>query len=99
MAVSFVALSVLGALVFFKAHDWPVGVLFIGLTGVYVSEFFASLFRRRPAADSAGSTQPTPIASLSERVLGGFHVVTGVWLLYLTWAITVNTALGWHWRV
>jgi hypothetical protein len=99
MAVSFVALSVLGALVFFKASDWPVGVLFIGLTGVYVSEFFASLFRQRPAPGGARELRPTPVARLSERLLGVFHVTTGVWLLYLTWAITVDTALGWHWRV
>jgi hypothetical protein len=103
MAVSFIALSVLGALVFFKAGDWPVGVLFVGLTGVYVSELFASLARRTPPTATApqepkGST-PTPLGEIGERTLGLFHVATGIWLLYLTWAITVNTALGWHWRV
>ena len=35
MAVAFLALSVLGIVVFFHAHDNPVGGLFIGLTGVY----------------------------------------------------------------
>jgi hypothetical protein len=101
MAVSFVALSVLGALVFFKASDWPVGLLFIGLTGVYVSEFLASLFRTRPRPDVEpdGQPKPTPLSELGERLLGLFHIATGIWLLYLTWAVTVNTALGWHWKV
>lgn len=99
MSVSFIALSVLGLLVFFKASDWPVGLLFVGLTGVYVCEFFASLFRVRPDPAVGSAPQPTSIAELGERLLGVFHLATGVWLLYLTWAITVDTALGWSWRV
>jgi hypothetical protein len=42
MAVGFTVISVLGIVVFFKADDWPVGLLFIGLTCIYVSDFFAS---------------------------------------------------------
>jgi hypothetical protein len=38
-------LSVLGAVVFFGAHDNPVGVLFVGLSLVYICDFFASLGR------------------------------------------------------
>lgn len=37
MSVSFIFLSVLGIVVFFKAHDALVGGLFIGLTLVYIS--------------------------------------------------------------
>jgi hypothetical protein len=44
MSVAFIVLSVLGVVVFFGANDWPVAVLFIGLTVVYVAEFFSSLF-------------------------------------------------------
>jgi hypothetical protein len=43
MSVSFVVLSVLGAIVFFHAGDWPVGVLFLGLSAVYIVEVPASI--------------------------------------------------------
>lgn len=35
----------------------------------------------------------------AERALGLVHVVTGAWLMYLTFAVTVNTALGFNWAV
>ncbi|GAB3492183.1 hypothetical protein [Flexivirga sp.] len=34
---------------------------------------------------------------LGERALGLFHTLTGVWLMYLTFAATVNFSLGYHW--
>ncbi|WP_116045878.1 hypothetical protein [Amycolatopsis palatopharyngis] len=77
MSVAFVVLSVLGMFVFFGVGDWPVGLLFAGLTWVYVTDFFASLG-----------------ISLAERVLGLAHVVTGLWLMYLTFAVTLNFAAG-----
>jgi hypothetical protein len=43
MAVGFTLISVLGMVAFFHASDRPVGLVFVGLTCVYVSEFFASL--------------------------------------------------------
>ncbi len=43
MSVAFTILSALGAWVFFAAGAWPVGVLFLGLTGVYVADFFVAL--------------------------------------------------------
>lgn len=103
MAVSFICISVLGIIVFFDAHDAPVGGLFIGLTCVYVSEFFASLFlrvpsRREPGAPGVESAparpEPTPLSELAERVLGFFHLGTGFWLIYLTFAATLNIASG-----
>ena len=33
----------MGATVFFKVGDWPVGLLFLGLFAVYFSDFFASV--------------------------------------------------------
>ncbi|MER5520782.1 hypothetical protein [Streptomyces sp. NPDC002763] len=36
---------------------------------------------------------------LGERGLGLFHILTGGWLLYLTYAVAVNSSLGYHWRV
>jgi hypothetical protein len=43
MSVPFLVLSILGAVVFFGAHDNPVGALFVGLALVYICDFFASL--------------------------------------------------------
>jgi hypothetical protein len=46
MSVAFIVLSVVGAVVFFQADDWPVGLLFCGLAVVYVSELPASVGAR-----------------------------------------------------
>lgn len=44
MSIAFIILSVLGLIVFFKATDgWPVGLLFCGLTAVYVAELLVSV--------------------------------------------------------
>jgi hypothetical protein len=80
MSVAFAVLSALGITVFFVAGDWAVGIVFIGLAGVYVSEFF----------DSIG-------VEVAVRALGLFRILTGVWLMYLTFAVTVDFALGYHW--
>jgi hypothetical protein len=105
MAIAFTVISVLGAWVFFGAGAWPVGILFLGLTGVYVSEFCASFqigVRRPagavPAADSAGggpgggAQGPEP-NNPGERALGFFHIATCVWLMYLTFATTLDISL------
>jgi hypothetical protein len=36
MSIAFVVLSVLGMFVFFRVGDWPVALIFVGLTAVYV---------------------------------------------------------------
>lgn len=101
MSVSFIFLSVLGIIVFFRAHDNPVGGLFIGLTLVYVSDFFASLFVPVPAAPSGpvvASASPrskqAAVSEWGERALGFFHLGTGLWLIYLTFAAVLNIASG-----
>jgi hypothetical protein len=43
MSVAFTIISALGVTVFFHAGDWPVGLLFIGLVAVYVSDFFVAV--------------------------------------------------------
>jgi hypothetical protein len=43
MSVAFTVISVLGAFVFFDAGVWPVGVLFVGLTVIYVVDFVVSI--------------------------------------------------------
>lgn len=81
MAIGFLAISVLGAIVFFNAGDWPVGLLFLGLCGVYVFDIPASFKIMYP---------------FSERMLGFFHMITGFWLIYLMFATTLNIASGFH---
>jgi hypothetical protein len=93
MAVSFTTLSVLGIVVFFKAHDAPVAGLFIGLTAVYVCEFIASLGVREVRTGPSGSAvvrTPTRLGELGERALGFFHLGVGGWLMYLTWAAALR---------
>ncbi len=79
MSVAFTILSAAGAIVFFAAGAWPVGLLFCGLVGVYVADFFEGL--------SVGG---------AKQALGFFHVVTGVWLMYLTFATLVDLGAGWN---
>lgn len=81
MSVAFIILSVLGVIVFFKASDgWPVGLLFCGLTAVYISEVFVSLRM-----------------AIGERMLGLAHIVTGLWLMYLTFATVLDVTSGYNW--
>jgi hypothetical protein len=82
MTVAFLLISILGVVVFFKAGDDPVGGLFIGLTCVYVSEFFATLGPDVPRLSQPGG-----------KALGFFHLGTGLWLMYLVWAVALNFVL------
>ncbi len=86
MAFAFTLISVLGIVVFFRARDWPVGLLFVGLTLIYVSDFFASL----------RALFGEVIGRLGERSLGFWHLATGLWLMYLTWATTLDFASNMH---
>jgi hypothetical protein len=81
MTIAFLALSVLGIIVFFKSGDDPVGGLFIGLACVYVAEFFATL------------GPDVPRFRMAEKVLGFFHLGTGLWLMYLVFAVVLNFVL------
>jgi hypothetical protein len=40
MCVAFMVVSAMGATVFFKVADWPVGLLFLGLFAIYFFDFF-----------------------------------------------------------
>jgi hypothetical protein len=79
MTVAFTLISILGIIVFFKGKDNGVGLLFVGLTCIYVSDFFASL-KDMPRFANPG-----------EKALGFFHIVTGLWLFYLMFADILNT--------
>ncbi|EQB71602.1 MAG: hypothetical protein AMDU1_APLC00021G0028 [Thermoplasmatales archaeon A-plasma] len=80
MAIAFLWISITGAFVFFKSGDVPVGVLFVLLALVYISDIPASLMR------SASWT----------RIKGFWHLVTGTWLMYLMFAAATTFALGMH---
>lgn len=82
MTVAFLLISILGIIVFFKAGDSPVGGVFIGLTCVYAAEFFATLGPDLPRVSKPG-----------ERALGFFHLGTGLWLMYLVFAVALNFVL------
>jgi hypothetical protein len=43
MCVAFMVVSAMGATVFFKVADWPVGLLFLGLFAIYFFDFFAAV--------------------------------------------------------
>ena len=83
MTIAFLLISILGIIVFFKVGDAPVGGVFIGLACVYITEFFASLKTDLPKAGEAG-----------ERALGFFRIGTGLWLMYLMFAVALNFVLG-----
>jgi hypothetical protein len=82
MSVAFMVISALGANVFFAVGDWPVGLLFLGLFGVYFFDFFVSVH-----------------IPLAEQALGLVRLFTGGWLMYLTYAVAVDFAIGYHWRI
>ena len=86
MSLAYIMISTLGIVVFFRAGDWPVGLLFCGLTAIYTSDLVAS---------SKGLLS-SALNAIGERSLGLCHLVTGLWLMYLTWAATLNMASHMH---
>ena len=78
MAIAFLFLSILGVDVFRRAGDIPVMIIFIGLTLIYAIEIPTRLLSWTPGG----------------RLVGFFQFVTGMWLMYCTYAITVDLALG-----
>lgn len=83
MAIPLLGLSVLGAISFFNAGDIPAMILFIGLTLIYVTEIPSRFIN----------------VKLWEKSTGFFQLLTGIWLLYLTYGVTLNFANGTHWWV
>jgi hypothetical protein len=76
--LAFLFLSILGVHVFKQAGDIPVMIIFVGLTFIYAIEV------------------PTRFSgwNLGHRLIGLFQFVTGLWLMYCTYAITIDLALG-----
>lgn len=80
MAIAYFILSVLGVVIFFAANDIPVAIVFIGLSLIYLTE---SPFR-------------FGVLPFGARLVGIWQLLTGIWLMYLTWAVSLNISLGWH---
>ena len=80
MAIAFFILSLLGIVVFFGAGDIPVAIVFIGLSLIYLTE----------------SAYRFGVFSPGGRLVAIWQLLTGIWLMYLTWAVVLNTSLGWH---
>ena len=80
MAIPFLLLSVLGAIVFATAGSVPVVILFVGVALIYVTEI------------------PTRFGVFrGQRLVGMWQLLTGIWLMYLTYATVFNIALGRQW--
>jgi hypothetical protein len=83
MAIAFSLLSILGVIVFQAAGDIPVAIVFVGLTLVYLTEI-PTRFGLWPAG---------------ARLIGLWQVLTGLWLIYVTYGVVLNLAVGYHWWV
>ncbi len=101
MCVAFAAISALGITVFAtrSSRDIPVALLFCGLLGVYVTEFFSSWFPASPTQAEVAVAGPrrrdtAAIGLMATRALGAVRLLTGAWLIYLTWAVTLDFASG-----
>ena len=78
MAIAYFILSVLGVVIFFGANDVPVAIVFIGLSLIYLTE---SPFR-------------FGVFPFGGRLVGVWQLLTGIWMMYLTWAVSLNISLG-----
>jgi hypothetical protein len=78
MAIGFLFLSLLGLMVFLRAGDIPVMIVFVGLSLIYATEIPTNLMNWEGG----------------HRLVGLLQCLTGVWLMYCTYAATVDFALG-----
>jgi hypothetical protein len=81
MAIAFFLVSLLGVIVFFAAGDVPVAIVFIGLSLIYLTE------------------APTRFGIFpgGARLVGLWQFLTGIWLMYLTYAVTLDTVFKAKW--
>jgi hypothetical protein len=78
MAIAFLALSVLGLIVFMLANDIPVVIVFLGLSLIYLTEIFTRF----------------GVLPIGGRIIGALQLLTGIWLMYLTFAVTLALSNG-----
>jgi hypothetical protein len=81
MSITFFLLSLLGVIVFIAAGDVPVAIVFIGLALIYLTSI------------------PTHFGIFpgGARLIGLWRLLTGIWLMYMTWAVVLNLSIGAHW--
>ncbi|BCL80175.1 hypothetical protein ccbrp13_26400 [Ktedonobacteria bacterium brp13] len=81
MSIAFFLLSLLGVIVFIAARDVPVAIVFIGLALIYLTAI------------------PTHFGIFpgGVRLTGVWRLLTGIWLMYMTWAVVLNLSIGAHW--
>lgn len=80
VAIAFFLLSILGVIVFIGARDFPVMIVFIGLSLIYLTE-----------APARFGVFPAGL-----RLVALWQLLTGIWLMYLTYAVALNFSLGAH---
>ncbi len=78
MAFAFLWISIVGAIAFYSVPDIPLVILFSLLALVYISDIPASMTEKR----------------MWVGLKGFFHIITGVWLMYLMFSSVMNFALG-----
>ena len=83
MSIAFAWLSIIGVIVFLKASDIPVAIVFALLALAYLSELIGRF---------AGSAAFLKLQS-------GLQLLNALWLMYLTFAFTLNLASGFHFWV
>jgi len=81
MLIPFFLMSLLGLGVFAAINDYPLVILFVFVTLIYLAEFPAK-FGHQPRW---------------ERLVGLWQFLAGFWLVYLTYATALNASLGYHW--
>ncbi len=79
MAIAFFLISILGVIVFIIAGDIPVVLVFVGLSLIYLTE---------------APTRFGMLGSFGVRLVGIWQLLTGIWLMYLTFAVTLALANG-----
>lgn len=77
MAIPYFLLSVLGVVVFFGANDIPVAIVFIGLSLIYLTE---APFR-------------FGVFPAGGRLVAIWQLLTGLWLMYMTYGVALNLTL------
>ena len=80
MAIPFLLISILGAIVSAGAGSTAVAILYVGVALIYGTEI------------------PTRFGVFhGQRLVGLWQVLTGIWLMYLTYGTVFNIALGRRW--
>src|SRR5579884_1099329 len=75
IAIPFFVISCLGIYIFAWWKDWPVEIVFVLLALIYLSETLVRF------------GIPIPLGA---RMVALWQLLNGVWLMYMTWAVTID---------